>query len=279
VKLTDKVIAKALDYLPDRTDLETPFFDFDLLPQFTHLSCRVVSGDERRLAANQLTEAFFWCQRRFPLRLRAADGSHRASIRRFVVGYSTHKDELLSASSAQVPGMVLMAAQWPLTSIYRLASLVAHESMHQALYERERLASPVRNASLGYSPWKYTLRPGRLVWHAFWTFACQFTLLAEAATEEPELLMDDPELTRFLADMAARVCLCSESMMDFEIVSDDEARRCGDALLVVQSLCEELRDYPGYSEAATHAENEVFRDYEAWSHSLVKSPPPGLATA
>jgi hypothetical protein len=279
VKLTNVVISNALEYLPALMDLEAPLFNFELAPYFTHLSCRGVPIEDRTRVTGQLTEAFLWCKGRFPLCFRDSSGARRPSITKFIVGYSVHKDELLSASSAQAPGSVLMAAQWPLKSIYRLASLIAHESMHQALYQRERVASPVRNASLGYSPWKNTVRPGRLVWHSFWTFACQFALLAESLCVERELLISDPALTNFLADMRARIFLCSNSLKDSAIVTDNEMRGCDEALLVLQNLCRDLHGFPGYSEAAALAEDKVFREYEEWAYAILESSSSKQSTA
>jgi HEXXH motif-containing protein len=279
VLLTNIAVAKALTYLPRQVDLAVPSFNFNIEPHFAHLNWRPIPEGKRELAQDQLSAAFRWCGARFPLVLEDSTAVQRPSIAAFVVGESAHEDELLSASSAQAPGAVLMVAPWPLKCIYRVASLIAHESMHQALYERERQSSPVRRGSLGYSPWKYTLRPGRLVWHSFWTFLCQHTLLAECALLERDVLLNDPDLKAFLADMRARILLCADSLRDFDVLNLHELGQRGDALDILQELERDLRQVPGYSQISDWAEHEVFAGYEEWSREILANPPPKLSIA
>lgn len=270
--LINTVINKALGYLPEYIDQAMPSINFELGTHFNKFNYRSVTREDRPAISERLTEAFFWCANRFPLSVKtSSDSVPQQSIVQFVVGHSIHQDEILSASSAQAPGVVLMAACWPLKSPYRLASIIAHESMHQALYIRERISSLIRPGSLGYSPWKNSLRPGRLVWHSFWTFVCQFTMLSESVLEDDSLLQIDPKLTSFLADMQARILACSNSLSNFDIVASDEMEQCNSALSILDKISRELLVFPEYQSALKKAKDNVFEDFETWAMSLIES--------
>jgi hypothetical protein len=277
VILTDRVTHSALKYLPQHVLRDAPAVDFDIGAHFQHLSCAVVAEEDRPAVAAQLGEAFAWCQRRFRLGIRAPGGRSVASITRFTVGRSLHEGETLTASSAQAPTAVLIAARWPLSSPYRLASLMAHESIHQALYVREAAASPVRAGSLGFSPWKNTLRPGRLVWHAFWTFSCQLAMLGEALRDDERLVAEDAGLIAFAADIWGRLLVCMESLRSFAIVDADEMRACEEALTMLEALWSELGQRPGYDRAQKAAESRALAEYETWALAFLQERGAGRA--
>jgi HEXXH motif-containing protein len=216
----------------------------------------------------QLAEAYAWCAARFPLSVRApgGDGSVR-SVSLLIVGHSRQRARLLSFSSPQAPGQVFIAADWPLSSPYRLASLLAHEDIHQALYVREAESSPVRPRSLGYSPWKGTVRPGRWVWHAFWTFTCQAALLGESLTRDRSLLERDPTLSRFVAEMMARVGVCLESLQIFDIVTTEELDRCRRAGSMLDQVADRLGGIPDFDQVRASARDGVSADFRDWATS------------
>lgn len=272
--LTNAMISKTLGYLPERLDLVMPPLSFELGNNFRDFNCGSVLQENRLSVAAQLREAFVWCASRFPLSFRNGSDNHlQRSVLEFVVGHSKHHDELLSASSAQAPGVVLMSADWPLKSYYRLGSLIAHESVHQALFAREGTLSPVRPRSLGYSPWKNSLRPGRLVWHSFWTFACQFTMLGESLLKDNSLRQIDPKLTEFLGDMEARVLVCLNSLEIFDLVSSNEMEQCKCALSILNDVSEGLLAFSEYGQTLDIAKDSAFEEFQMWATHFAKPRP------
>jgi hypothetical protein len=259
----------ALGYEPPRCPQSAPQVSFELAVHFAGLSACAVAPGDRATAEKQILDAFWWCHPRFPLSVRRADGTVTPTIQQFRVGHALHEGELLSASSSQAIGTVLLAANWPLRSIYRLGSLVAHESMHQALFQREIDGGPVRRGSLGFSPWKNSLRAGRLVWHGYWTFSCQFALLGEAVLQTPkDMRLVDPGIDRFLAEMFARISVCRQSLSIFEILSDEGFQECEAAFSIVERISDRLSDSTEYGVLLEIVEREVFDEFESWSLSL-----------
>jgi hypothetical protein len=263
----DIIVAECLGYLPDYVAGNLPAISFDDgRIDLEESGARTVADDLRPEVRRQLAEAYAWCADRFPLSLRAPgrDGSVR-SIALLVVGHSRRRARLLSSSSPQAPGLVFIAADWPLASPYRLASLLSHEDVHQALYVREAESSPVRPTSLGYSPWKGTLRPGRWVWHAFWTFTCQVTLLGESLARDRSLLERDPTLPRFIAEMMARVSVCLYSLRIFDVVSVEEVERCRRASSVLDEVAEVLGGIPHFDQLRDSARNVASTEFGDWA--------------
>lgn len=266
----EEILDECLGYLPEYVDGETPCLSFGYFStNFEDLGAKIVANEQRTDVGQQLTEAYVWCTDRFPLSVRThVTHEMKRSIVRFIVGHSKHEDEVLSASSAQAPGVVFIAAEWPVRSPYRLASLIAHEGIHQALFIRELESSPVRHGSLGYSPWKNTLRPGRMVWHAFWTFTCQTAMLAESLLTDPSLLSRDPRLTDFLADMEARISVCLYSLELSNIVSSCEFERCNRAFGILSGLFRELARLPKFDQAQVEAGHVARAEFEMWARCL-----------
>lgn len=263
--LTEAILREGLGYLPDYAGAGTPQLRFGYTgTNFVDLGASIVPPQQRADVSRQLLEAYTWCAQRFPLSITSAAGT-RPSILELIVAHSRHENEVLSASSAQAPGIVFMAADWPLRSPYRLASLIAHECIHQALFVREREASPVRRGSSGYSPWKRSLRPGRLVWHAFWTFTCQSAMLGETLMRDRSLLDHDPGLPGFLTDMGARIAVCLQSLELFEIVPATEMERCTGAFTRLGDLFGDLVCVPGMEQLRTQSDTSAFAEYERWA--------------
>lgn len=265
------VLSECLGYLPKYFQQEVPPLSFgDSKTNFDDRGARTVADEQRTVVSQQLAEAYAWCASRFPLSIRRPQANNmEPSITGFTVGHSKDQHALLSSSSPQAPGLVFMAADWPLKSPYRLASLIAHESIHQALYLREFESSPVRAGSLGYSPWRGTLRPGRWVWHAFWTFTCQSTMLSESLLRDQSILRDDPALLRFIADMVARVSVCLYSLELSSVVSAREFERCSHAVSILNDLFERLAVVQDFDEIRTVARNAAFDGFQLWARAQV----------
>ncbi|KUJ69491.1 hypothetical protein ACZ90_11465 [Streptomyces albus subsp. albus] len=267
------VVRSCLGYVPEFVGHEFPpvYFDGRVGGNFEGSDAEAVRDESRATVRRQVAHAYSCCVERFPLSVRnRSTGDVQPTVTAFSVGRSTGSGMLLSASSPQAPGVIFLAADWPLSNPYWLASLIAHESTHQALYFREAESSPVRPSSLGYSPWKRTLRPGRWVWHAFWTFSCQLAMLGEALATEQQLLADEPPLVVFVADMQARVELCLRSLIDSNIVISPEIGRCQAALNTLDRLTGGLP--PGFAQAKETARSAVFEEYREWADAMVSQP-------
>ncbi|MFJ3714311.1 hypothetical protein [Streptomyces sp. NPDC090057] len=267
---TSDVVRNCLGYVPEFIGNEFPpvYFDGRVGGSFRGTDAEAVSAESRPAVSRQVADAYSCCADRFPLSVRdAVTGEKRPTVTAFSVGRSTGAGMLLSASSPQSPGVVFLAADWPLGNPYWLASLIAHESVHQALYVREAGACPVRPSSLGYSPWKRRLRPGRWVWHAFWTFSCQLVMLGEALVSERPVLADERSVTVFTADMLARVEMCLRSLTDSNIVTPSEIERCEAALDTLERLTGELP--PAFVQAKEKARSTVFGEYRDWAVAMV----------
>lgn len=267
----EAVVNECLGYLPEYVGQEMPPLRFGYLgTNFEDLGAKIVADEQRADVSRQFSEAYIWCTDRFPLSVRShlANDAER-SIVEFIVGHSKHQNEVLSASSTQALGVVFMAAEWPLKSPYRLASLIAHESIHQALFIRELGPSPVRPKSCGYSPWKNTLRPGRMVWHAFWTFTCQLAMLGESVLKDQSLQQYDPTLISFLADMEARISVCLYSLGFSDVVSSREFERCNNAFSILGGLFQELGVIPDFDKIRVEARDVAFGEFETWAKAFV----------
>lgn len=262
---TRRLVELALGYALDATG--RPELRFDLAPQLADFGATVISEDERAAVSGQVLDAYDWCAARFPLAIRDPEGRKVQAIASISLGRSVHEGEYLTASSPHRPCDVFVAAPWPLAGIYRLGSLLAHEAMHQALYNRERIGDVARVRSLGYSPWKQQLRPGRLVWHAFWTFSTQFSLLVEAFLEEGGAMVDaDPNLLDFIAEMDARIDCCGQSLEQFDLLPAEEAGRVEQALVEVRLASRDLMQAaPLYASRHARWSEDVAREIEIWS--------------
>jgi hypothetical protein len=244
----------------------SPEVTFDLSPTLIEYDSVPVEEARRAAVRAQLREAFDWCQQMVPLT--ACSGRVVVPlIRRFAVGQNRGNRETLSASSGQERGNVLFSAGWPMAHIYRLASLILHEAVHQLLYDRESAASPVRSRSLGYSPWKDNVRPGRMVWHAYWTFTCQAAFVAEAFAA-PDA-RSDPDLPRFLAEMLARLGICRQALATFDIVSKAEEERIDAAAGRLASLVPRFAGSEDFGRILAEQRTGAEEQYRRWASDLV----------
>lgn len=265
------VVSLALGNAPDPAEPDLPVIDFTSRSAALDHAYPGVSREHREAARQTLENAFRWCSRRFPLVTPPDEsGARRQSIRHVDVR-STRGEVLLGCSSADAPGHVVLGASWPVASHYRLASLVAHEAVHQGLFVRERSASPVRPGSLGYSPWRCTIRPGRALWHSFWTFACQFSLLADSVSEDPRIAAEDAGLLGFTAAIAPRVECCLSSLRQFAVVDDAELRRCDHALRAVQDAAGRMCASAEFGSALADENRVVGAEYRTWADQLLSS--------
>ncbi len=269
---TEEIVRTALGYAAERIEPVLAALSFEPGEGLRALDATPVATPARPQVEAQVRDAHRWCAERFPLGIRDAEGRACRAVSAICVGQSRHPGEFLTASSPQRPGIVFAAAPWPVPSRYRLASLIAHEAMHQALYHRERQGPVARVGALGYSPWKEVLRPGRLVWHAFWTFSAQFLFLAEAVAD-PQLLAEDPDLTEFLAEMDARIECCAGSLVAFEILDRPETDRVERGLDLVASARTELaKIVPDYARRLARWAAKVEAELEAWAERQLDAP-------
>lgn len=264
---TQAIVGLALGYPVELADT-LPSLSFEPGDGLRALDARPVAARDRPAIAAQMIDAYRWCADRFPLGIRTIDGVRAPAVAAICLGRSGHAGEFLTASSPQRPGTIFVAAPWPLSSRYRLASLVAHEAMHQALYDRERAGPVARVGSLGYSPWKEQLRPGRLVWHAFWTFSAQFVFLAEAvASPTGTILADDPEMPEFLGEMDARLECCLDSLESFEIVAGAEQEYVQASSAIVSTMRSWLRaNVADYGAIRARWQLVIDRERDTWAN-------------
>lgn len=264
---TRKVAELALGPPPDAVPEHVPGICFDLSSELAALGSSPIASRLQEIVAGQLRAAYAWCTERFPLRMRDADMNPVSAILEIHAAHSAHVGEYLTASSPHRPYRIFVAAPWPLPSIYRLGSLLAHEAMHQGLYNRERIACVARPGSLAYSPWKQRLRPGRLVWHAAWTFSTQFSLLCDAMLSEGDaMLAVDPDLLNFIAEMEARIVLCIESLETFEVLDPDETGRVAESLAETAFLAQAMVEHHGdYASLRSRWSERVSQEIDDWS--------------
>ena len=216
-----------------------------------------------------VARAYRWCSSNFPLADRPkSDLGWRPAITQIDIR-TTPEGQLLSASSAQAPGRLILGAPWPLKDFYRLGSLMAHEIVHQGLFLREAVDTPVRHGSLAYSPWRQTARPGRLVWHAFWTFTCQLAISIHALQHTPELFNDDQSIARFLAQIIPRLEICRDSLERFDVVTGAERRNCNRAHEIVSGLGLGRSTRYGLANVVAEEKSKAEADYEAWAGTVV----------
>jgi hypothetical protein len=263
---TLELVELALGYTSSQSCFAAPRIDFALASELQALGAHVVPEARRPHVVSQVLDAFSWCSDRFPLGLRESPDSVIWAIQTLSIGHSAHEGEYLTASSPQRPYTVFVAATWPIHNRHRLASLFAHEAMHQGLYIRERNEAPTRRHSLAYSPWKQGLRPGRLVWHAFWTFSVQFVFLGQAVLEAfDEISSSDADISSFLAEMQARIELCAQSLDEFDVLRREERSRCEQGMHIVSSTTNQLRKITAYEESCLHWAAAANQEVEVWA--------------
>jgi hypothetical protein len=269
---TRHLVGLALGYALDAP--QSPELCFELAPQLARLGATPLAPEDRAGVSEQMREAHAWCAARFPLGICDAEGRSRPAIAQIYLARSLHEGEYLTASSPHRPNGIFVAAPWPIGGIYRLGSLLAHEAMHQALYHRERAGGVARAHSLAYSPWKQRLRPGRLVWHAFWTFSTQFGLLSEAILQEnARMLKSDGKLLDFIAEMDVRIGYCAQSLEQFDILPKEEAGRMHEAFALVQRASQALfARMPDYAQWHAAWADTAAREIADWSNGDLLQP-------
>lgn len=212
---------------------------FDLESVMPSYNCHNPINSKISSIKSQIYDAYDWCSKNFPLGY-FADTSTQPLIKSIIVGESFHKSELLTASSIQNMGNVILSADWLLSSIYRLGSLFAHEATHQILFLREAGSYEVRNKSIGYSPWKGTLRYGRLIWHSYWSFSCQFAFLSSRILSEEKIIKEDEGIIQYLADMFAKISVCYNELEERKIVDFKELSSCKATFNEISKFKDEL---------------------------------------
>jgi hypothetical protein len=224
---------------------------------------------ELRDGAQAITGAAYrWCRDGFASTT-AAPGS--GTITRLLL-VSCPGEELMTSSRPIAPGAVVVGAGWPLESYHRLGSLLAHEAIHQVLFAREAGESPVREGSLAYSPWRAATRPGRLAWHAYWTFACQIALLVETMLADPAMTGREPQLPSFVSRLIPRLPIGLESLERFEVISAGELERTWAAMDALEEPVAHLVRELGL-EASVESEAESARtELEAWARATARPP-------
>ncbi|MQY30367.1 hypothetical protein NRB56_59690 [Nocardia sp. RB56] len=268
----------ALSKNPRTEPVLSPAVSFRTPPPALSPAYPAVDPALRTHAREMLNEAFEWCGARFPLAEQFSEAATPSPAIRYAYLRRAREGEYVGSSSAHFPGEVVLAAGWPLENPYWLASVIAHETVHHALFGRESVDNPVRPGSLGYSPWRRTTRPGRSVWHAFWTFTCQLSVLTDAVRAAPRLADEDRDLPSCMAAMAARIDRCLDSLHRFEVVTDAELRRCDTAWNTTRDSCARLR-IP-YFTARVDAEKQAVDDaYLTWAEQLLGRQTPVADTA
>jgi hypothetical protein len=257
--------------LPDTSSQDLPLIDFESSSAFLDRTYCAVPREEQPNARRIVEDAFRWCTMNFPLEVPAELNRLRLFAPHYIDVRLTPRNTYLAASSADSRGHILLGAPWPEECTRRLASLVAHEAVHQGLFLREQLSSPVRTGSLGYSPWRCRARPGRLVWHAFWTFACQFSLLASAISKDEPTVEIECGLIDLMATMPPRVESCLDSLVQFDIVEDAELERCADALSYVGLAADRLSWLPQFAVKLDAERTKTDSDYRDWTRSIISN--------
>ena len=202
-----------------------PFFPsiaFEWRPLTAEFKCTQIKTSTLRARAQEaLFEGLRYLHHYIPFLLNPGCGHSAASpIRHVELGRLRYRRRLLTASSPEEPGTIWFAANWETLTIRRIAGNALHEARHQLLYHREASdANLLRTHAIAYSPWKQRERPGRLVWHAFWTFSVHCVFLADSITAgDAEFNEDNAEI----GDMYLRLKQCFDSLEMFDVVSDPE---------------------------------------------------------
>lgn len=248
-----------------------PIISYDLERVISDSAFTNVNQSLKRKIDSQIIKAYEWCGKTYPLYY--SDGQNK--IHRFIVsitiGNSAHRSEILTASSIQNIGNMILMADWPLPSVFRLGSLFAHEATHQLLFLREQAGETIRSRSVGYSPWKGTLRKGRLIWHSFWSFTCQFVFLSERVVLETEVYSQDKGILKYLAEMYSKLSICTEELIQRNIVSMEELSACETAFHEVTKIQKEIVSRFDNSELFCVLMEKEYNEYREWASSLIEA--------
>lgn len=248
--------------------VECPAVEFGCVPDALDRGHREVPDADRSIALNVMEEAWTLAEALVGVRSWRVDDGRPPAIGRFRVREG-EADAFTSASIPDAEGNVLLCAPWRAAGPLRLASMMAHEAMHQALFLRERQGSPVRVRSLGYSPWRSETRPGRMVWHAFWAFGVQFALLSEALTSMKWSEDDIEDVLALTVSMPPRLAYTLESLGDFNIVTRAEFGRCNEALAMIDDSATGLGTLPNFASKLAEAEESIDREHRIWAERLL----------
>lgn len=216
--IEDDVAAVALPRSTLQTsDLPSPEIEFDWDGGVGEFECLPILLDCKRLEATyRFRDAFTYLNTLLPMKIRALDStSFVVGVKVVQLGELDEPKRLVTGSSPHAARVIRLAAKWATVDNRHIAGVLLHESIHQFLYFKEKINSPLRQHSLGYSPWKFKERQGRLVWHGFWTFVVQVAFLLET--------LADGELSgnafREIAEDFARLEICIKSFEIFELIA------------------------------------------------------------
>jgi hypothetical protein len=191
-------------------------------------------------------------------------------IRHVRLGELPDQRRLVTASSPQEPGTIWFAANWDTLTTRRIAGNVLHEAVHQLLYHREgNDASLLRTHSIAYSPWKQRERPGRWVWHAFWTFSAHCVFLADTITaRDVEFNEDKAEV----GNMYLRLKQCFDSLEMFDVVIDpEEARAIKWAATAVAERIENSGDSTMWGNEIRRQKAVVEAEFDNWVRRMISA--------
>lgn len=220
---------------------------------------------------SQVIEAYEWCSGKLPLCHVNQNNQCQPFIVSINIGKSANPSELLTASSIQNRGNMILAADWILPSIYRLGSLIAHEAVHQILFLRELQGSVIRENSIGYSPWKGTLRKGRLIWHSFWSFTCQFSFLAESVLKAEKIVCDDQGVLSYLAEIYAKIFICQFELAERTILIASESSACDIAFKVITEIKNEVVNKYKAATVYEEALSQEHSRYQTWAIFMIRN--------
>ena len=262
----ERVTGSADDGLEERA----PKVTFDWEGGVGEFACdRVTDLGERRRAENMFLGAFRYLNAQL-FRERvvpSASNPYILRIREAQLGKIGDPDSMLSASSPGALGVIRLAANWYEVDLRRAAGVILHESVHQLLYGREYGESPVRFGSIGYSPWKRRERPGRLVWHAFWTFAVQLGFLVDTVGNMRGCKMDGSSQ---IVEMLAHLESCHCSLRIFEIVqAEEELARIEAALHRISQVISAMPLGEGGADRIRLAREHARSEFNGWAARLL----------
>ena len=189
-------------------------------------------------------------------------------IRHVRLGEIPDRRRLVTASSPQEPGTIWFAANWGSLTTRRIAGNLLHEAVHQLLYQREESdASLLRAHSIAYSPWKQRERPGRWVWHAFWTFSAHCVFLADTITSgDVEFNEDKTEV----GIMYLRLKQCSASLEMFDVVANsEEASAIKWAATAVSERIENSNESTMWGDEIRRQKAGVEAEFDTWVRRMI----------
>ncbi len=241
-----------------------PQVNFELCESLIDFGSMPVAPEMRDAVIRQCREAYNHALASVPMSFVGRHGRAAPLISSLQIGQGAKIEDMMTGSSVNAPGRVIVSAKWPTLHPYRLASLFVHEAVHQILYRDARQKTAFSVQSSAYSPWRFGLRPAIMVWHAYWTFAAQTAFLIEMLARDGGACRHDAGLAAFAAELHARVELCRESMQIFDILDKDESLRADAAISALVDLSALLPAEYGYGGLMERYAAQVQSDLEDW---------------